>query len=199
MRLWNKKIICGACHPTKVDRWGDQVEQGDRGNDPYSQGSHGLHPFPDGVGLLFTRRVGAGTFVSSERDLRPHSRGVMMRIFPVAAAIYASSIAAVLLTITVKHAVKTEPQAAVVEQVAPKADRQDIDTPKVVRVIPITSPIRPEIPIFVQQPAVEQPQEVPAPPRHVTPRGDVCKRHGGKRVDSGKSWHCEYPNRKELK
>ena len=54
-----------------------------------------------------------------------------------------------------------------------------------------------ELPTPVLTPSPEQPPDDP-PPRVVRKAsGDTCTRHGGWRVEVGRSWHCAYPERRK--
>ena len=81
-----------------------------------------------------------------------------------------------------------------------KADRDPAE-PKSVRTIPISRLPNPTVEapaviapvVMPDPPKVEaQQQEAPAP---MSPRSNVCRRHGCYRVTTGRSWHCSCPKR----
>lgn len=83
---------------------------------------------------------------------------------------------------------------------APKGDAAELPLSHTVRTVPITlNDAQAAIAAAVAEPVV--PQEAPqrpvkAAPTRERPKGDICARHGGHRVDDGRKWHCAYPDRK---
>jgi hypothetical protein len=79
----------------------------------------------------------------------------------------------------------------------PKGDRlpQFEDEPRIVRTIPVAPLFRPLVsnPRFepLPEPVIAQTEFPSLPqPKITKPKGDVCARHGMKRQDDGKRWHC---------
>jgi uncharacterized RDD family membrane protein YckC len=109
----------------------------------------------------------------------------------------AMAVAFGLNAITTPKYVAVAKQDGASETVVVKTDRAQ---PLPVRTIPIVPSPLVAPPIIVPPPApVAPPTPAPSTLAQIEPtlraHADICARHGGHRVDTGRSWHCAYPKR----
>jgi hypothetical protein len=99
-------------------------------------------------------------------------------LLSVAVSVALAAALAVSLSRPAKH---IEPQK--IDEQAPKGDRDFVRTIPIVKQPP---PIMAQAAPKKEEPVAEEP----------LPRGDLCSRYGGRRVDYGRRWRCAYDHKR---